>query len=152
MAPVHADKVDGTIARTRHTAAQSIGKKCAELGRTHLAGSHRELTVLRFYVGMALDGDVVGRIEKCAVNFTPTANNVSDKVSIAPVSTSDPMLAQLPNVTRASSRIFTQTWDGLIVGIGRRAKQDIDLCVSEAGHVKIDLNVRRCELAQLEPQ
>jgi hypothetical protein len=50
--------------------------------------------------GVAVDLHVVGRIRECGIDACLLANHVSQEHCIAPVAAADPVLAELPDVSR----------------------------------------------------
>ena len=72
------------------------------------SGSHR----------MPADPHIVGGIEESRVDTRPVADDPLQKSGIAAVATSDPMLAENPDIARLRPWRYREGRDDLIIGIG----------------------------------
>ena len=74
------------------------------------------------------------------------------KSGIAAVATSDPMLAENPDIAQLRPWRYWEGRDDLIIGIGSRRENDVDLAGREAGQSRIDIDIDRSEFAQFQLQ
>ena len=81
------------------------------------SGSHR----------MPADPHIVGGIEERRIDPRPVADDPLQKSGIAAVATSDPMLAQNPDIARLCPWRYREGRDDLIIGIGGRREDHINL-------------------------
>src|SRR6516164_4461990 len=160
MPPVHADEVDSAIARDTCRRTQRVGEEGAELHLAHLTRGHHELAVLsaRSYRAspnidrISPDPHIVGRIKESRIDTRPVADDPLQKSGIAAVATSNPVLAQNPDIAWLRPWRYREGRDDLIIGIGGRRENDVDLASREAGQRGIDIDIDRSEFAQFQLQ
>jgi hypothetical protein len=95
---------------------------------------------------------IVGRIEKSRVDTRIPTDDPLQKSSIAAVATSNPVISENPDITRLRSWCRRNGRDDLVVRIGGRRENHIDLAGREAGQSGIDINIERREFAQFQLQ
>src|SRR6185369_2973251 len=95
-----------------------------------------------FWVGVALDPDIVRRIEKRGIDLC-FADDSPQEFGVAGIATSDPVLAKNPDVARLRLWCCGGRRDDLIVGIDGSRKQDVDFASREAGEGWINIEVDR---------
>ena len=79
-------------------------RKAAEGLVAHLARGHGELPVPALGIGMAVDADVVGRIEEGRVDPRAVADHRLQEREIPAVAAADAVLAQDPDVAGLRAR------------------------------------------------
>ena len=72
------------------------------------SGSHR----------MPADPHIVGGIEESRIDPRPVADDTLQESGIAAVATSNPVLAENPDIARLCPRRYREGRDDLIIGIG----------------------------------
>ena len=102
-------------------------------------------------IGVAIDPDVVGRIEEGGIDGT-VADRRLQEPEIAAVTAADAVLAEDPDVTRPGPWAHRHRRDQLVLGIGRALQDHIDLAGGEAGQRKVETDVDHRQLAKLELQ
>ncbi len=118
--PVHADKVDGAIARQTRRCAKSVSEEGAELRLAHLTRGHGELAMASGGHRMASNSHIVGRIEESGIDTRAVTNYSLQIFGVAAVATSHPMLAENPDITGPRPWRFRNRGNDLIIGIGSR--------------------------------
>src|SRR6516225_6108315 len=101
---------------------------------------------------MPADPHIVGRIEESRIDPRPVTNDPLQKSGIAAVATSDPMLAENPDIAWLRPWRYREGRDHLIIGIGGRREDHVDLAGREAGQRGIDIDIDRSEFAQFQLQ
>ena len=135
-------------------AAPSVSaRKAPERLLRHLAGSHRELAVAAFGIGVAADPDVVGRIQEGGIDPGALADHLSARNStVAAVAAADAVLAKIqmsPGLVRGVVGTGGITSSS---GSAARAEQHVDLAGRKTGERQIEVDVERGELGQLHLQ
>src|SRR6516165_8119282 len=106
------------------------------------SGSHR----------MPADPHIVGGSRQAASTSAPFADDPPQESGITAVATSDPMLAENPDITWLRPWRYREGRDDLIIGIGGRREDHVDLASREAGQRGIDIDIDRSEFAQFQLQ
>jgi hypothetical protein len=101
---------------------------------------------------MPANPHIVGGIEESHIHMRSVADDPLQKSGITAVAASNPMLAEYPDVAWLRSRRCREGRNDLIIGIGSRRENDVDLTGREAGQSRIDIDIDRSELAQFELQ
>ena len=107
VAPVHADKMHGAVARHRGDGAQRLLQEGAERVVRHLAGGHGEFAVPSALIGVTVDLHIVGRIEKGRIDLLALADHALEKGDIPSVAAPDPVLAADPDVAGPGAWVWS---------------------------------------------
>ena len=118
---------------TRGAGAEGLGQEAAERRFAHLARRHGELAVPALGVGMAVDPDIVGRIEEGRVDPGPFPDHRLQEARIAAVAAADAMLAENPDVAGPGARRDRDGRDDVVLGVGLALEDHVDLAAGEAG-------------------
>src|SRR6516225_7306936 len=103
------------------------------------SGSHR----------MPTNPHIVGGIEESRIDTRSVPDDPLQKSGIAAVATSNPVLAEIPDIAWLCPWRYREGRDDLIVGIGGRREDHIDLAGREAGQRGIDIDIDRSEFGLL---
>src|SRR5258705_1674776 len=82
VSPVHAYKMDGTIAGDTRRGTQGIGEERTELRLAHLARGHRKFAMTSGRHRMPADPHIVRRIEESHIYMRPSPANASGEFRI----------------------------------------------------------------------
>ena len=150
--PVDADEVHRAVARDPGAGAERVGEEAPERRLAHLARGHGELAVAALGIGMAIDPDVVGRIEEGGIDDRAVADHRLQEGEVAAVAAADAMLTEDPDVAGPGAGGHRHRRDHLVLGIGRTLQDHVDLAGGEAGERKIEIDVEHRQFAELELQ
>src|SRR5258706_3276579 len=75
VSPVHADEVDGAIARVTRRCAKRVSEEGTELRLAHLTPGHSELAMASGGHRMSPNPHIVGRIEESRIDTRPVADD-----------------------------------------------------------------------------
>jgi hypothetical protein len=78
-------------------------------------------------VRVAADPDVVGRIQEGRIEGGIVANNLAKKVNVAAIAATKAMLATNPDAAETGAGLGRDGRNCLVVGVGLRRQQHIDL-------------------------
>ena len=114
----------------------------------HLTRGHGELAVLRANIRVALDGDVVRRIEEGGVDLGVLTDHPTQKFGIAAVSAADAVIAENPDVAELGAGRLGRRGEGRVVVVrqGLVFQHDVDLAHGEAGQLQVDLDLRGLDI------
>jgi hypothetical protein len=101
--PIHANEVDGAVARNASASAEGFGKKDSERFVRHLPGSHSELAMPTFRARVAADPDVVGRIQEGRIDRSIVANDRTKEVEVTAIAATNAMLATNPDIAETGA-------------------------------------------------
>ena len=150
VSPVDADKVHCAIAGNPGAGAEGIGEKAPERRRIHLARGHGELGVPTLRIGMAIDPDVVGRIEEGGIDRRAAAHHRPQEGKVAPVAAADPVLTEDPDIAGPGAGDRRDRRDHFVLGIGRTFQDHVDLAGREAGQRQVEIDVEHRQFGQLD--
>ena len=137
---------------TRAQAPRVSDEEAPERRLAHLARGHGELAVPAPGVGVAVDPDVVGRIEEGGVDPGIGTDHRLQEGRVAAVAAADPVLAEDPDVAGPGAGFRRHRRDHLVLGIGRTLEDHVDLAGGEAGQRQVEVDVEHRQLAELELQ
>ena len=149
VAPVHADKGNGTVAHHRCGIAEGIGKEGRELGLAHLARGKGELAVLdrAQSADIAINLHVVGRVREHEVSNL-TAHQGFEVDGAARIPAQQPVAPELPEValtrdceTRSKADLVVLTIELIGISVARLIKHQVNLGEAEPGELGIELKV-----------
>ena len=103
-------------------------------------------------VGVAINPDVVGRIEESGVDRSAVADHRLQEAEIPSVAAADPVLAEDPDVAGPGARRHRHRRDHLVLGISRTLQDHVDLAGGEAGQREVEADVEHRQLSELELQ
>ena len=107
MSPVHADEVDGAVARNTRRGAQCIGKEGTKLRLTHLARGHNELAVASGGYRMPPNPHIVGRVAESRIDTRSVADDPLQEFGIPAIATPRPSnVAKIVNHSFIPSRFL----------------------------------------------
>jgi hypothetical protein len=118
MPPIHANEMYGAIGRDASASAESFRKKSPEGFIRHLSGTHRELAMPPPGVGVAVDPNVVARIQKKGrIDRSIFADDLAKEVEVATIAATNAMLATNPDVAATCAGLDRNGWNRLVVRI-----------------------------------
>jgi hypothetical protein len=152
MPPIHANEVDGAVARNASASAEGFGKKNPERFVRHLPGSHRELAMPPFRVRVTADPDVVGRIQEGRIDRSIVANDRTKEVEVTAIAATNAMLSTNPDIAETGAGLGWNGGNRLVVWISLRGQQHIDLAGRKPRKGKIEINLEVGEFLKLQLQ
>src|SRR5467141_1703023 len=96
---------------------------------------------------MAPDFHIVGWIEESGVDPRIPTDDTLQKFGIATIATSHPVIAENPDIARLRSWCCRNRRDNLVLRIGGRCENHIDLAGREAGQSRVNFDIERSEFA-----
>ena len=148
--PIHANEVYGAIARDASAGAEGFGKKSPERFVRHLSGRHRELPAPPPCVGVAVDPNIVGRIQEGRIDRSIVPDDLAEEVEVATIAATNAMLATNPDVAVAYAGLDRNGRDYLVVRIALRRQQHIDFARRKPRDRKIEINLEVGKLLKLQ--
>jgi hypothetical protein len=150
--PIHANEVYGAITRDASASTEGFEKKSPESLTRHLSGSHGELALPPPGVGVAIDPNIVGRIQEGRIDGSVVADDLAKEVDVATIAATNAMLAANPDVAVTCARRDGNGRDYLIVRIALRRQQHIGLAGRKSREREIEINFEVGKLLEFQLQ
>src|SRR5258705_12142159 len=101
---------------------------------------------------MSPDSYIVGRVEEGRIDAVRLADDPLQKPGIAAIATSHPVISENPDIAWLRSWRCPNRRNNLVIGIGGRCEDHIDLARREASQSEINIDIERGKFAQFQLQ
>src|SRR5262249_22498694 len=97
---------------------------------------------------MSPNWHIVGGIKERRINMDAVSDDLLQKLSIAAVATAHPVIPENPDIARLRSGRYRSRGDDLVVRIGGRRQDYIDLAGRKPGQGEIEIDIDRSQFAE----